>query len=90
MATTEFEVWADGRAGPGDVPVHERWALWGIPLTTFLPIQAQLLAGSAPRWYGWVLITLFLLALLRYAAARLRHAAAVIDAMPVDRAHTPG
>lgn len=90
MATTTFEVWADGRPASRDVPVLERWVLWGIPLTTFLPILAELLTGSAPRWYGWVLIGVFLLGLLRYVVAQLRHAAAVIDAMPLERSHASG
>lgn len=83
MTSTQSEVWLDGQGWPPEPPVSERWVLWGIPVTTFLPIVAELLAGTAPRWFGWVLIGVFLLGLLRYAASRLRHAAAVIDAMPV-------
>lgn len=90
MTGTQRAVWLDGRGRLDEAPVSERWALWGVPLSTFLPILAQLLAGSAPRWYGWVLIALFLLALLRYAAARLRHAAAVIEAMPLDPVQKEG
>lgn len=84
MTSTHTEVWLDGRWWPREPPARERWALWGVEITTFLPILAELLAGTAPRWYGWVLIGIFAFGPLRYALGRLRHAAAVIDAMPLD------
>lgn len=84
MTNTRSEMWLDGSGWPREPPAQEQWALWGVQLTTFLPILAQLLAGSVPRWYGWVLIGVFVLALLRYAAKQLSHAGAVVDAMPLD------
>ncbi len=84
------ERWIDRHGRLREVPTQERWTLWGVELTTFLPILAQLGAGSVPRWYGWVLLGVFALVLLDHVADRLRHAADVIDAMPVDRPPLPG
>lgn len=90
MMAIQSERWIDRHGQLREAPVQERWTLWGVELTTFLPILAELLAGSVPRWYGWVLIGVFALVLLDHVAGRLRHAAAVIDAMPVDRPLLPG
>jgi hypothetical protein len=88
--TIQSQMWIDRRGQLREAPAEERWTLWGVEFTAFLPIGAELLAGSVPRWYGWVLIGVFALVLLDHVAGRLRHAAAVIDAMPVERSHPAG
>ncbi len=84
------DAYGDRHGQLGQMSAEEQWTLWGVELTSFFPILAELLVGSVPQWYGWVLIGVFALVLLDRLAGRLRHAAAVIDAMPVDPPLLPG
>lgn len=47
-------------------------------------VLAGLTAGSVLLWLGWVLIGVYVLALITWGVRRWRRAVAVVEAMPLD------